>query len=132
MMPYHLVMTHAIMKMISRQQKAASPMKAWKVISSRLSTIDNWSLNIVAIASGRSTLCKDKYIISQLRQDIVVQLNIWQLMRQGLFYEELSFQHYLQHYSGTGRSTEIQSCLQIHRQICCDKMSSVAIKSYKY
>ncbi len=29
----------------------------------------------------------------------------------GPFYEELSFQHYLQHYSGTTRATEIQSCL---------------------
>ncbi len=59
------------------------------------------------------------------------QLNVWQLMRQGSFYEELSFQHYLQHYLETKRTTEIQSCLQVHRQMCCDKMSSVAIKSYK-
>ncbi len=50
----------------------------------------------------------------------------------GSFYEELSFQHYLQHHSGTTRTAERQSCLQVRRQVCCDKMSSVAIKSYKY
>ncbi len=58
-----------------------------------------------------------------------------QLMRQGSFYEELSFQHYLQHYSGTKKKkSEIQSCLQVHQQVRCDKiiLSSIAIKSYKY
>ena len=55
-----------------------------------------------------------------------------QLLRQQSLYEEHSFQHYLQHYSETVRTTEIQSCLQVHRQVCCDKMSSVAVKSYKY
>ncbi len=60
------------------------------------------------------------------------QLNVWQLTRQRSFYEELSFQHYLQHYSETKRTTEIQSCLQVHRPVCCGKMSSVAIKSQCY
>ncbi len=51
---------------------------------------------------------------------------------RGCFMKKLSFQHYLQHYSGTTRTTEIQSCLYVHRQVYCDKMSSGAIKSYKY
>ncbi len=46
--------------------------------------------------------------------------------------EELSFQHYFQHYSGTTITTEIQSYLKVHRQVCCDIMSSVAIKNNKY
>ncbi len=43
-----------------------------------------------------------------------------------IIYEELLFQHYLQCYSETTRPTEIQSCLWVHRQICCYKISSMA------
>ena len=35
----------------------------------------------------------------------------------GSFYTEVSFQHYLQHY------------LWFHRQVCCDKILSMAVKS---
>ena len=41
------------------------------------------------------------------------------------------FQHYLQHYSGTTiTTTEIQLYLCVHRQVCSDKISSIAVKSY--
>ncbi len=52
----------------------------------------------------------------------------------GVVLEELLFQHYLQHNitQGTTTTTKILLCLWVHRQICCDKMSSVAIKRYKY
>ncbi len=47
------------------------------------------------------------------------------------FYDELSFRHYLQHYSGITRATEIKLCVCVHRQVCCDKISSIAVKSHK-
>ncbi len=45
-------------------------------------------------------------------------------------FEDFSFRHYLQHYSGTTRPTVIQLCLWIHWQVCCDKISSIAAYSY--
>ena len=39
---------------------------------------------------------------------------------------------YLQHYQGTTRNTEKQLCWWVHRQVCCDKISSIAVKGYKY
>ncbi len=49
---------------------------------------------------------------------------------EGLFYEECLFLHHLQHYWGTTRPIKTQLCLCVHRQVCCDKMSSIAVKSY--
>ena len=48
------------------------------------------------------------------------------------FYEGISFRHYLQHYSGIIRSTEIQFYLWVHRPVCCNTISSITVKSYKY
>ena len=50
----------------------------------------------------------------------------------GIFYEELSFGHYLQHYSGISRTTEIQLCQWVHHQVNCDKISPIDMKSYKF
>ncbi len=35
------------------------------------------------------------------------QINVWLFLRNGSFYEELSFPHYLQHYSGSTQTTDI-------------------------
>ena len=40
----------------------------------------------------------------------------------GSFYDELSFRHCLQHYSGTTKTTEIQLWLFGHREVYCDKV----------
>ena len=53
-------------------------------------------------------------------------------MKYGTFYEELSFEHYLQDYSGTIRITDILLCPWVHQHVCCDKYYQLQSKVYKY
>ena len=46
----------------------------------------------------------------------------------GSFYEELSFQHYLQH-TQEPLHIDLHLYLWVHREVCCDKISSIAVKS---
>ncbi len=45
-------------------------------------------------------------------------------------YEELSFRHYLRHYSGTTITTHIQLCPRIRRLVGCNEISFNAVKSW--
>ena len=49
----------------------------------------------------------------------------------GSFYEALSFRHYLQHYSETDRTAEIQYCACGHKSAMI-KNINIAVKSYKH
>ncbi len=50
---------------------------------------------------------------------------------RGHFMDKLCsmFRHSLEHYLGTTRTTDIQLWLWVHQQICCDKISSIAVES---
>ena len=50
----------------------------------------------------------------------------------GHFMKNFHFDSICTHYSWTTRTTEIQLCLWVHQQVCSDKMSSIAVKSYQY
>ncbi len=55
-----------------------------------------------------------------------------QFLRYRGRFDELPFHHYLQHLIGNNKTyRDTVVAVQVHRQVCCDKITSSAVKSIK-